>query len=281
MRGVDVGANPQARVGDADAGRCGPPRDLREHRRGLGGLEQLLGAQRPGRSAQRRARPATVRPAAWSWLPARDHQLARHRARDRDLRRTDAPPPSRRAAARGAARARRRAGRGDRCPASRSSSAARSSGRRSTSIPERPPRCRSETISVRISPRRRQGRRRPHGHRAALARLRTPRRAASRICLGSMKRTSSRTTSTSEMSRTPRARKNSTSSLDEVLGRAGAGGDADDAPAVEPLLAHLARVVDQVRVGAAVARDLDEAHRSSRSCASRSRASGRSCRRAA
>ena len=48
---------------------------------------------------------------------------------------------------------------------------------------------------------------------------------------------------------------------DEVLRRARARGDADHAPALEPLLVHFAGVVDQVRVGAAVARDLDQAHR--------------------
>src|SRR3712207_8193879 len=36
--------------------------------------------------------------------------------------------------------------------------------------------------------------------------------------------------------------------LNQLLGRAGAGGDADRALALEPLLAHLVLVVDQVRL---------------------------------
>ena len=47
--------------------------------------------------------------------------------------------------------------------------------------------------------------------------------------------------------------------LDELLGRARAGGDADHALALEPLVADLGLVVDQVRLGAEVARDVDEA----------------------
>ena len=38
------------------------------------------------------------------------------------------------------------------------------------------------------------------------------------------------------------------------------GGDAEHSHAFEPLLLNLANVVDQVRVRAAVARHLDEAH---------------------
>ena len=48
---------------------------------------------------------------------------------------------------------------------------------------------------------------------------------------------------------------------DELLGRARAGADADHALALEPLVADLALVVDQVGVGAVVARDVDEALR--------------------
>src|SRR5436190_7662665 len=47
--------------------------------------------------------------------------------------------------------------------------------------------------------------------------------------------------------------------LDELLGRAGPGGDPDHARALEPLLEHLLLAVDQVRVGAELARHLDEA----------------------
>src|SRR5436190_2434243 len=46
--------------------------------------------------------------------------------------------------------------------------------------------------------------------------------------------------------------------LDELLGRAGPRGDADDALALEPRLLDLPRVVDQMRVGAVVAGDLDQ-----------------------
>ena len=75
---------------------------------------------------------------------------------------------------------------------------------------------------------------------------------------GSMKRTSSRRTSKSLTSSVPRSRKNCDEPLDERLGRAGAGRDADDARALEPLLLHLGLVVDQVGGGAVVARDVDE-----------------------
>ena len=63
------------------------------------------------------------------------------------------------------------------------------------------------------------------------------------------------------MSVTPRARNSVDELLDEALGRARAGGDADRADAVEPRLVELAGVVDQVRLGAAVAGDLDQALR--------------------
>src|SRR6059058_4848189 len=49
--------------------------------------------------------------------------------------------------------------------------------------------------------------------------------------------------------------------LDEVLRRARPRGDADHAPAFQPLLAYLVGPVDQMRLCAAVARDLDEAQR--------------------
>ncbi len=45
---------------------------------------------------------------------------------------------------------------------------------------------------------------------------------------------------------------------DEIFRSAGAGGDADDARALEPLLLDLRLVVDQVRGGTALAGDLDE-----------------------
>ena len=66
--------------------------------------------------------------------------------------------------------------------------------------------------------------------------------------------------------------------LHELLGRAGAGGDADDAGALEPLLLHLRLVVDQVRVGARGRGRRRPAGWSSTSCASRSPARGRTAR---
>ena len=49
--------------------------------------------------------------------------------------------------------------------------------------------------------------------------------------------------------------------LHQLLGRARAGADADHPLALQPLLAHLGLVVDQVRVGAVVAGHLDQAVR--------------------
>ena len=95
---------------------------------------------------------------------------------------------------------------------------------------------------------------------------------------GSMKRTSSRSTSNSATSSVPRARKKLDQALDELLRGARAGRDADDAGAVEPLLAHLELVVDQVRVGAGRARDVDEPVGVRRVASSRSRARGRTAR---
>ena len=46
--------------------------------------------------------------------------------------------------------------------------------------------------------------------------------------------------------------------LDQLLGRARARGDADDAHALEPLLLDLRLVVDQMRGGAVLTGDLDE-----------------------
>ena len=254
--------------------------------RGIGRLEQLLEARaaparaprRGARATVRRARGRGCRPSSTSSrfppsaLPrsSKNGRAAASASRSGPWRSSSTSP----------SRTRRSTS------ASASSSAARISGRRSRSDRETLPRCRSETISVRMTDRRIAPPRRMSGRRRRLrpgAGLRTPRprppggpRPASRICLGSMKRTSSRITSNSEMSLTPRARKNVDELLDEVLGRAGAGGDADDALALQPLLAHLAGVVDQMRFGAALAGDLDEALRVRRVAASRSRASGRS-----
>ena len=88
-----------------------------------------------------------------------------------------------------------------------------------------------------------------------------PRPTASRIGFGSMKRTSSRITSNSEMSCTPRARKKSTSSATRFSGALA----PEEMPTTRRPSSHcsldFAGVVDQVGLGAAVARDLDEAHR--------------------
>ena len=73
-----------------------------------------------------------------------------------------------------------------------------------------------------------------------------------------MKRTSSWTTSNSETSLVPRSRKKSTSRWTSSSGALAPDEMPDDALALEPLLLHLRLVVDQVRVGAVVAGDLDE-----------------------
>ena len=125
-------------------------------------------------------------------------------------------------------------------------------------------------------PHRCAGRRR----RACALRRRWP-ASAWRIVLGSMKRTSSWTTSSSCTSSVPRSRKNCDEALDELLGGAGAGGDADDAHAVEPLLADLrTRCRSGGRRRRARARPRP-AGSSSRSCGCRSRAPDRTPWRAA
>ena len=74
-----------------------------------------------------------------------------------------------------------------------------------------------------------------------------------------MKRTSSWTTSSSDTSSTPRSRKNCTRLATSSSGARRAGRDPDDVLALEPGLVHLPGVVDQVRLGAELARHLDEA----------------------
>ena len=152
--------------------------------------------------------------------------------------------------------------------------ASASSARLSAIRPPTTSTTRKAVVSARTSFRARlappdRGRRRARG-RGRWARACEPRyprrgrryaRAASsvRIFFGSMKRTSSSTARSSETSSAPRSRKNSTSSVDQLLGGAGAGGDADRLDALEPLLVDLGGVVDQVRGGAVLARDLDQA----------------------
>ena len=249
--GVHVGAHPQARVGDAHPRRRRPLGEPGEHRRGLR-RERGAARVRAAPAPAARARRATTRPAGGRGC-RRSPRARGRRAPARDLRRTAARRPSRRAAGRGAARARRRAAPGDRHPPE--PPATPRAARDGAAHPS-PRRCRG-------AGRRRSACASTGATRGAASRAQdaSPATTASRTCLGSMKRTSSLTTSTSEMSATPRSRKKSTSSPHEVLGRAGAGGDAHDALVRQPLLAHLARVVDQVRVGAAVARDLDQPHR--------------------
>src|SRR5947209_4163935 len=143
-----------------------------------------------------------------------------------------------------------------------SSSRARTCGRESRSVRDALPRCRSETISVRIV------------SLAARARVRIPPRArptrSARLARGGRrladrlgKHEANILAHDVELDHVSYAAcaEERDQLLDEVLGRACAGGDADDALALEPLLAHLARVVDEMRLGTAVARDLDEAHR--------------------
>ena len=264
MRGVDVGAHPQAGVGEAHARRRGPLGQALDHRRGLCRLDQLLQAERLGLGqlgAQRQPR-LDQRVVV---VAGDEHELACPRARARAPRRTAAPPRALRAAGRGAARARRRAAPRDRRRRRLRSSGSRSSGRRSRSERETPPRCRSERISVRIArllARDADGGARAGSPGAAGAALSFPRRRppASRIVLGSMKRTSSRITWNSEMSVTPRSRNNWTSSCTRFSGALA----PEEMPTTRAPASHSSRIslggVDQVRLGAAVARDLDQAH---------------------
>ena len=97
-----------------------------------------------------------------------------------------------------------------------------------------------------------RGRRAPAGISPA---RRAPRGSPS----GSMKRTSSWTVRSSETSSAPRSRKKLDQALDQLLGGAGAGGDADRLDSLEPLLLDLGVVVDQVGGGAVLAGDLDQA----------------------
>ena len=104
------------------------------------------------------------------------------------------------------------------------------------------------------------GRRRPACAACAVSALGGPAAASAwRIVLGSMKRTSSWTTSSSSTSVGAPVVEESHEPLHELLGRAGAGRDPHDPLALQPLLADLGLVVDQVRVGAVLARDLDQA----------------------
>ena len=268
MRGVHVLAHPQARVGDAHARRRGPagdPLDARARpRAGSSSCSTPSGggsARSPRRDQPRFDERVVV-------VAGDDHQLAPRERRAEVLE--ERARGGHRVAQRPVAQLEHVAEQHhpvdvrERRQQRRAQLGAAQQVRAASALP----RCRSETISVRMA------RGSPLGAvaRAAPAPAAGPaprsggrrlarRATASRICLGSMKRTSSRTTSNSEMSLTPRARKKSTSSLHEVLGRARARGDAHHAPALQPLLLHLARVVDQVRLGAAVARDLDQPHR--------------------
>ena len=74
-----------------------------------------------------------------------------------------------------------------------------------------------------------------------------------------MKRTSSWTVRSSETSLGAALAEELDQALDQLLGGAGAGGDANRLDALQPLLLDLGVVVDQVRGGAVLARDLDQA----------------------
>ena len=110
-------------------------------------------------------------------------------------------------------------------------------------LPAPPLRLDGERPAVRLPPPRLD----EHGDDAA--RVAQLWRAASawRIVFGSMKRTSSRSTSNSSTSLRPARAEEVDEPLNELLRRARARGDADDARVLEPLLAHLRLVVDQVR----------------------------------
>ena len=214
------------------------------------------------RSSPRRASHGSM--SAWSWLPAVTTRSRGRPAPGRGPRRTGARRPSPRA----------------RGPW-RSSSTSPSSTRRSTSASA------SSSARAQLGAAQHVGARgaaemqvgddqRAHARAAAASRPVQLGRWRSRICLGSMKRTSSRTTSNSVTSLHAAGAEEVDEVLHELLGRAGTRGDAHDAPALEPLLAHLAR---RCRSGVPRCRSRGPPRRgapSSRSCASRSPASGRS-----
>ena len=123
-------------------------------------------------------------------------------------------------------------------------------------------RCRSRRDGLERDRPPRQPRRRPLRRRTRRSGRYAPRAAmACRTVFGSMKRTSSRMTSNSETSSVPRSRKNATRRWTSSSGAL--------APEVMPTTrlpsSHSSRtwrlVVDQVRLGAEVARDVDEALR--------------------
>ena len=237
MRRVDVRAHPQAR-GRRRAVRAGAAQ--RAIRASAG--DASAGSSSCSSAERRRARPRRRgRQPRFDQrvvvVAGRDHQLAPGERRGRDPRRTAAPPPSPRAAGRGAARARRRAAPAGRPRAAPRAAARAARGGAAGRCRESLPRCRSETISVRIERLPAPGRTALRCAGAAAPRspvLRTPRprAAAARICLGSMKRTSSLTTSNSEMSLDAARAEELDQLPHEVLGRAGAGGDAHHAPSL-------------------------------------------------
>ncbi len=218
-----------------------------------------------------------------------EHELAPVQARARAPRRTGAPRPAPRAAVRDAARARRRAAPADRRRSAARSSGARSSGRRSRSAPRDG--CRDAgrrrsacawSASVgggagAVAPDVRSARAPERSRHAIRESDRIDRRRReSRTGLGSMKRTSSRITWNSEMSETPRCTEQLDELLHEVLGGARARGDADDPRARAATPRGPPR---RCRSGAPRCRSRARPRRgapSSRSCASRSRASDRS-----
>ena len=246
MRGVDVVAQPHARVGDLDArGREEAGERLAIHDAVRGG-DALLQRQRRGLLAP----PAPVQPAGGERVvvvAGHDDDLGagRERAADRAQDRLGALE---RLARRSVAQLERVAQQHEPVDAvSRGSSTSSARGRR-----EHVGAGADAEVQVgddeRAHPRDRLSRCGGSG----------PRGESSRMRLGSMKRTSSWTTSNSETSCTPRSRKKSTSRWTSSSGALA----PDEMPTTRLPSSHSSRdlrlVVDEVRVGAAVARDLDE-----------------------
>ena len=220
MHRIHVGAYPQARIGDGHARRSRPPRDLSHHRRGLGGVDELLGEQRPGRRLVQRARVEPGADQQMVVIAGRPPPARGRRARGPRPRRTSVPRRAPRAADRGATPARRRAAPGGRCrpapPAATRAARAGAADRRRTAR-RGAGRRRSAFASKRM--RRQDGWGAEDDAPTAPLSGRGAPAARTRTGLGSMKRTSSWITSTSETSRTPRARKKSTRSATRFSGR--------------------------------------------------------------
>ena len=240
--------------------RRSPLGDLCEHRRCLPGVRRCSAPSGSGLPKLARAQ-ATPRPA--DNRGCLRSSPSRRQVRGRDLRRTDARRPSHRAAGRDAAPARRRAGQAVNILEGLQQRRAQLELAQQVGA-HKTPRCRSEMKGA-------------HSGGPARGRGLT----APRTCLGSMKRTSSRTASTSEMSSTPRSRKRATSWTSRFSGALA----PEEMPTTHADLRATPRAPrSRCRSGERRCRSRARprpAAPSSRSCASRSRASDRSCRRAA